>query len=97
MKMLINLKNTVFIMLSSAVFLSGCADWQSKPVTVDENWGKSVKNMVEAQTLNPGSVYADQPVLGMDGQKSQGTIGVYRAGPSDLRSGKKTVEFDVEK
>lgn len=97
MKKLINSKKTVFILLSITIFLSGCADWKSTPVVVDENWGKSVRNMVEAQTLNPDSAYADQPVLGIDGQKSQGTIEAYRTGNIDLKSGKETVEFDVDK
>lgn len=97
MKKLINSKKTAFILLSGTVFLSGCADWKSKPVVVDENWGNSVRNMVRAQTLNPGSAYGDQPVLGLDGQKSQGTIKVYRTGNTDLRQGKETVEFDVDR
>ena len=97
MKKLNNTKNTAFILLSSIVFLSGCADWKSKPVTVDENFGNSVRNMVEAQTLNPGSAYGDQPALGIDGQKSQGTINSYRAaGTSDLKGGRETVDFDLD-
>ncbi|MCK5356539.1 MAG: hypothetical protein KAJ63_15590 [Methyloprofundus sp.] len=95
MKKLMNPKTTVLILLSGTVLLSGCTDWQSKPVAVDESWGKSVKNMVEAQTLNPNAGYVDRPVLGIDGQKSQGAIQVYRAGSTDLKQGKEAVEFEV--
>lgn len=97
MKKLTISTSALMILVSSCVFLQGCADWRSKPVVVDENWGNSVSNMVEAQTLNPGATYKDQPVLGIDGQKSQGTIKVYRSGTTDLRKGKESVEFDVSK
>ncbi len=96
MKKLIISKNAIFIVFASSIFLSGCADWRSKPVVVDNNWGNSVSNMVEAQTLNPNAAYADKPVVGLDGQKSEGNIKAYRSGSSDLRKGKKTVTFDVD-
>jgi len=84
-----------FIMLFITVFLSGCADWNSVPVVVDDNFGDAVRHMVKSQKLNPDSIYADKPVLGLDGQKSEGNIKAYRSGSIDLRQGKTPVELDI--
>jgi len=51
--------------------------------------------MVKSQKLNPDSIYADKPVLGLDGQKSEGNIKAYRSGSIDLRQGKTPVELDI--
>ena len=85
-----------FILLTCTAFLSGCSDWNSQPVTVDENFGNAVRHMVKSQTLNPDSAYADNPVLGMDGQKAEGNIKAYRAGGIDLQQGKEAVDFDMD-
>jgi len=85
----------IFILLFGILFLSGCADWNSVPVAVDDNFGNAVRHMVKSQTLNPNSPYADNPVLGLDGQKSEGNIKVYRSGNTDLRQGKTSVELDI--
>ena len=94
MNKLIN-PNKSFILLSCAVFLSGCADWNSVPETVDDNMGNAVRHMVKSQILNPDSAYADKPVLGLDGQKSEGNIRAYRAGGIDLRKGKESIDLDI--
>jgi len=84
-----------FILLFGSVFLSSCADWNSVPVAVDDDFGNAVRHMVKSQTLNPGSPYGDKAVLGLDGQKSEGNIRVYRSGNTDLRQGKTPVRLDI--
>jgi len=84
-----------FILLISAALLYGCADWNSVPKTVDDNMGNAVRHMVKAQTLNPDSAYADNPVIGLDGQKSESNIKAYRSGGIDLRQGKTPIELDI--
>jgi len=84
-----------FILLFATIFLSSCADWNSVPVVVDDNFGNAVRHMVKSQTLNPNSPYADKPVLGLDGQKSEGNIRVYRSGNTDLRQGKTPLELEI--
>jgi len=84
-----------FILLFGSILLSSCADWNSVPVAVDDDFGNSVRHMVKSQTLNPNSPYADKAVLGLDGQKSEGNIKAYRSGNTDLRQGKTPVRLDI--
>lgn len=88
--------NKFFIILPTVVFFFGCADWNSVPVAVDDNFGKSVRHMIRAQTLNPQPTFATKPVLGLDGQKSEGNIKVYRTGNTDLRQGKIPLELKID-
>lgn len=92
-KLTIRFALTFFIVMLG---VSGCADWNSQPDTVDRHFGESVRHMIKAQTLNPQPGYADMPVIGLDGQKSEGNIKRYRSGNTDLRAGKEHVEFDVD-
>lgn len=86
-----------FILLSITVFLPGCADWNSVPVVVDDNFGHAVRHMVKSQTLNQDSGNTDNPVLGLDGQKSEGNIKAYRSGNTDLRDGKLPIKLDINR
>jgi hypothetical protein len=58
--------------------LTACAEWNSHPVVVDQNFGRAYHNMVKNQTLYPEHGQNDKPTLGMDGQKAQGIINAYR-------------------
>lgn len=87
------IKSNILVILSCLILLSGCADWYSEPVTVDDNFGKSVKYMIKAQTLHP---VPTNPVFSMDGSKAEGSIKAYRSGSIDLKHGKETVTFDVD-
>lgn len=68
--------------------ITGCAEWNSVPIVVDQNYGRAYTNMVKNQTLCPvhGQMAKDPklcpehgPVMAMDGQKAQGNINAYRA------------------
>ncbi len=88
--------NKHFFLIFSLTFISACTDWNSVPVAVDDHFGDAVRHMIKAQTLNPNSAYGDNPVLGLDGQKSEGNIHVYRSGNTDLRQGKTPVKLELD-
>lgn len=90
-------KSTTFISLTACLFtLTGCADWQTTPTTVDEHHGLAVRNMIRNQTLYPEHSLEHRQVLILDGQKSEGIIRPYRAPSTDLRRGKEQVEVEVD-
>jgi len=77
--------------------MTGCAEWNSHPVVVQENFGRAVNNMVKNQTLYPEHGQNDRPILSQDGQKAQGVINAYRAPAAEpLEKTKEGVKsFDV--
>lgn len=84
-----------FAVLVSVLSMTGCADWNSTPVVLDDNFGYAVITMQKNQTLNPEAGLTPEPVLSYDGQKGEGVIDAYRAGTIDLTKGKKEVQLDV--
>lgn len=75
--------------------MTGCAEWNSHPVVVDQNFGNAVRNMVKHQTLYPEHGQDDQAIVTLDGQKAEGIIRAYREGSSKkLEQGKEAVTFD---
>jgi TolA-binding protein len=76
--------------------ITGCAEWNSHPVVVQQNFGNAVNNMVKNQTLYPEHGQNDEPILGLDGQKSQTIIRAYRESASEkLDKAKQGPSFDV--
>ncbi len=80
----------------SVTWLSGCSDWQTTPVTVDEHHGFAVRKMIADQTLYPEHSQTITEVRVMDGAKGQQIIRAYRAPATDLRQGKEGVDFNAE-
>lgn len=86
--------------------MTGCAEWNSVPVVVDENFGRAVNNMVKNQTLcpehglkaiDPALCPEHGPVMGMDGVKAQGVINAYRTPVLEpIEKSKEGVKFDVK-
>lgn len=75
--------------------MTGCAEWDSHPVVVDQNFGNAVRNMVKHQTLYPEHGQDDKAIVTLDGQKAEGIIKAYREGSSEkLEQGKEAVTFD---
>jgi hypothetical protein len=75
--------------------ITGCAEWNSVPTVVDQNYGRAYTNMVKNQTLCPehGQMAKDPklcpehgPVIAMDGQKAQGNIITYRLSPHNTKT-----------
>ena len=91
-----NIKQVVVGILFSTL-VTACAEWNSHPVIVQENFGNAVNNMVKNQTLYPEHGQNDHPILSMDGQKAKGVIDAYRQHAKDpLEKAKQGVTFDVQ-
>lgn len=93
-------KGITIQIVSGLLFLTlttGCAEWNSAPVVVEQNFGRAVNNMVKKQTLYPEHGQDDKPSLTLDGQKAQTVIRAYRRGASEsLDKSKEGISFDVE-
>jgi len=78
--------------------ITGCAEWNSVPIVVDENFGRAVTNMVKNQTLYPEHGRNDNPILTLDGQKAEGVINAYRAPPleKNLDKAKQGVDLNIK-
>ena len=64
----------------SALILSACGDANYRPSAVDDNFGKSVKHMMQAQILNPQAAQnpPTEPPKHMDGYAGENTIEAFR-------------------
>ena len=90
--------NQVMPGLLLVILMTGCAEWNSVPVVVDENFGRAYNNMVKNQTLYNQHGQNDDPSLTLDGQKAEGIIRSYRVGTSKkLESAKEGVSVDINK
>jgi len=77
--------------------ITGCAEWNSHPVVVQQNFGNAVNNMIKNQTLYPEHGQDDVPTLGLDGQKAAGVVRAYREGASErLDDAKQGPSFDAK-
>lgn len=65
------------------ILITACAEWNSVPVVVDQQFGQAVNHMVKNQILYPEHGQNDKTILSMDGQKIQGVVQDYRASSSD--------------
>lgn len=75
--------------------MTGCAEWNSAPDVVDQNFGRAYKNMVKNQTLYPEHGQDDKPILTLDGQKAQTVIRAYRQPAKDpLEKAKTPINLD---
>ncbi len=72
-------KTTIAVSIPSAAFLLGSCTW-SDPVRVEEDFGNSVRNMIQAQTYDPDAARnpAVEPPRGIDGTKANRTLDAYR-------------------
>ena len=78
------------------ILMTGCAEWNSAPVVVEQNFGSAVNNMIKNQTLYPEHGQDDMPILTLDGQKAAEGIKAYRKPAKDpLEKSKTGVIFDV--
>ncbi len=93
-------KGITMLLVAGLLFLTlmtGCAEWNSHPVVVQQNFGRAVNNMVKNQTLYPEHGQNDNPILTLDGQKAQGIIRAYREPAKEpLEASKKGAKFDVK-
>ena len=76
--------------------LSACAEWKSPPKHLDENFGNSVRHVINAQTLYPENANNDKPIMTLDGQKSGKIIGTYRNDVTLPKQARQRMDLDIE-
>jgi hypothetical protein len=62
--------NFAFLLPLSLILFTGC---ESTPTATEQDFGASVRNMIELQTAQPGDTG-----LGLDGQKAEAVLDSYR-------------------
>lgn len=82
-----------FFMLSLS--MSGCADWQTTPTTLDKHHGVAYRQMVKNQTLYPEHSKEIRQELILDGQKSEEIIRAYRNTDIDLEQSKSGITINL--
>lgn len=83
--------------MALAVLISGCAS--TDPVRVEEDFGESVRHMIQAQTANPNPPAdpAASPSGGMDGKKSDAVIEAYRKHTSNPGNVERPITISIGK
>lgn len=80
----------------STLLLSACGDANYRPSAVDDNFGKSVNHMLQAQILNPQAAQnpPSEPPKHMDGYAGENTIEALREGFSTIEE-PQSIEISV--
>jgi type IV pilus biogenesis protein CpaD/CtpE len=83
------------IFLLPVVLLGGCA---TEPTRTEAAFGDSVRNMVQAQTLNPSVLTdpSDEVIDSTDGQKLEGVLEAYRTVVADPASASSGVTISLD-
>lgn len=73
------------------------SDFSTEPVAVERDFGNSVRQMVQAQTLNPAAAaYPDpEPVEAMLGEQAENVYNVYRSDVAKPGEVQQTINFNV--
>ena len=79
----------IMVLIAAFSIFSGCAATQ-----LDENWGKSFESAKSNQILNPEAGQNLEPVVGLDGQAAEGSLGNYRKGFAP-KKGKKVYNLNI--
>lgn len=77
------------------VLLAGCTG--ADPVRVEQDFGKSVRNMVSAQIYDPEAARdpPSDPPLEMDGQKSENVLRTYRSDVSKPQEVRRPIDIGI--
>ncbi len=84
--------------VSLTLALVGCASTASTdPVRVEDDFGHSVKQMIDAQTYNPKAAKkpASEPPEGLDGVQGEAILKTYREDVGSPESVREDVRIDV--
>lgn len=75
--------------------LAGCAI--TEPARVDEDFGNSVRNMIDAQIYNPEAARnpPTEPPLALDGPKAEKVLEVYRDDVAKPRKIEQPIRIEV--
>lgn len=82
--------------LISIFMFSGCSEWQTTPVTLDQNHGLAVRHMIKSQTMYPEHALSIKQVNVFDGKKGEQSMKAYRAPVTDLRNAKEGIKFNSQ-
>jgi hypothetical protein len=77
-------------LIAAMSIFSGCAG----TTMLDKNWGKSLESARSDQILNPEAGQNLDPVVGLDGQAAERTLGTYRQG-FEAKKGKKVYNLNL--
>jgi len=82
--------------LLALLLTTGCAITQ-EPARVDEDFGNSVRNMVDAQIYNPAAAQNPpvNPPLALDGQKGQNALEAYRKDVAKPKKVEEQIQINV--
>ncbi len=77
------------------VVLSACTS--TDPVRVEEDFGNSVRNMIQAQTYNPDAARnpPSEPPTVLDGPKGSKVLDTYRGDVSDPQKTERPIQLDI--
>ncbi len=88
------MRRTTFYILSTTLvifLISACAG----PTRVEKNYGKSYKQALANQILDPEAEKNLEPVTGFDGKASQITVEKYRKGFEPSREGSQPLSVQI--
>ena len=77
-------------LIAAMSIFSGCG-----ATKLDKNWGKSFESAKSDQILNPEAGQNQDPVVGLDGQAAESSLGTYRKGFQPKGSGKKVFNLNL--
>ncbi len=90
-----NLKFLPAAICMPLLLLGGCVT-STDPTKVEDDFGKSVRQMISAQTYNPGAARTPAPALtGLDGVHSEAVLKTYREHVGDPQDVQQTVKIKV--
>jgi len=85
-------------LIAITALLAGCAEWSSRPSRVEQDFGNSVREMIQAQTYNPERALNPnpEPVKTLDGKKGQLVIEkAYRQDVARPQEVKQNIIFNI--
>lgn len=85
-------------LITLTALLAGCADYNSRPSRVEADFGKSVRDMVQAQTYDPTKIEHPntEPVKTLDGKKGERVLEkVYRDDIAQPKEVKQNIIFRI--
>jgi hypothetical protein len=83
------------MIISLAALMLGCT--ANDPVRVEQDFGNSVRHMVDAQTYDPHAAEraGTEPPTELDGQKGQRVLGTYRGDAAKPEEVRRPITIDV--
>ena len=85
------------VMLLGLFSTMGCTTTSTDPIRVEQDYGNSVRHMIQAQTYNPEA--AENPPLeppeGIDGPKGRRVLETYRTDVSKPKEVERPIRLDI--